>query len=64
MTSYKQKTRTRELYSQERLSDDGDLTSGGGPDGRSSLLGTISSTSPHELLWTSDRLKLFRSRRG
>ena len=33
MTSYKQKTGTRELYSQERLSDDGDFTSGGGPDG-------------------------------
>ena len=28
-----QKTRTRELYSREHLSDDGDVTSGGGPDG-------------------------------
>ena len=28
-----QKTRTRELYSREHLSDDGHVTSGGGPDG-------------------------------
>ena len=36
MSSYEQKTRTRELYSREcreRLSDDGDSASGGGPDG-------------------------------
>ena len=33
MTSYKQKTRTREMYSRERLNDDGDVASGGGPDG-------------------------------
>ena len=33
-------------------------------DGWSSMLGTISSTSPHELLWTPDRVKLFGSRRG
>ena len=29
-----QKMRTREKYSRERRNDDGDVTSGGGPDGR------------------------------
>ena len=38
MSTYKQKTRTRELYSRERPNDDGDLTSGGGPDGESTWL--------------------------
>ena len=37
MTSYRQKTRTRELYDRD-LSDDGDYTSGGGPDGRRTWL--------------------------
>ena len=35
MSTDKQKTRTRELYSREHPNDDGSYTSGGGPDGGS-----------------------------
>ena len=38
MSTHKQKTRTRELYSRERPNDDGDVTSGGGPDGERTWL--------------------------
>ena len=72
-TTHKQKTRPRELYDRD-LSDDEDHVTKRwrgqmeNTYGRSTLLTfiarTISSTSPHELLWTTDHWKLFWSRRG
>ena len=53
MTGYRRKTRTREMY-EEHLSDDEVYTSGGGPNGKGALFGTISSVSQHELLCTTD----------
>ena len=64
MTGYKRKTRTREMYDREHLSDDEVYTGGGRPNGKSTLLGTISSASPHELEWTPVHWKLFWPRRG
>ena len=68
MTSYRQKTRTRELYDRV-LSDDGDYISGGGPDGRRTWLKFIAwddleyfsarafvDPRPSEALWVQEGL--------
>ena len=53
-----------QLQTGEHLSYDEVYTSGGGPNGKSTLLGTISSTSPHELLMDHRPLKALLVQEG